>query len=266
MAQELLTLVQSNPDIHGPKGIYEAYRRMYAALGIDNVETLLQPPQDPQPPMPVEAGLENAGLLMGAPAQAFEQQDHQSHINAHRALFMTEIVKSTPPMQGAIIAHMMQHVQFMADQMAREQMPPELMEQEAQLQQMTAEGQQLPPEQIEAFMMQMQQVQLSISAPLLAEMTAALLESLGQDSSEDPLVEIRKRELDLREKQIEIDNQQFGQRQAQKAQEQAAQNELDGRRIDTSKEVADDKLDIAIARLDQQANLKLIDLQSKRGQ
>jgi len=97
-------------------------------------------------------------------------------------------------------------------------------------------------------------------------MTAALLESLGQDSSEDPLVEIRKRELDLREKQIEIDNQQFGQRQAQKAQEQAAQNELDGRRIDTSKEVADDKLDIAIARLDQQANLKLIDLQSKRGQ
>jgi len=154
----------------------------------------------------------------------------------------------------------------MADQMAREQMPPEMMDQEAQLQQMAAEGQQLPPEQIEAFMMQMQQVQLSISAPLLAEMTAALLESLSQDSSEDPLVEIRKRELDLREKQIEIDNQQFGQRQAQKAQEQAAQNELDARRIDTSKEVADDKLDIAIARLDQQANLKLIDLQSKRGQ
>ncbi len=150
--------------------------------------------------------------------------------------------------------------------MAREQMPPELMQQEAQLQQMTAEGQQLPPEQIEAFMMQMQQVQLSISAPLIAELTGALIESLGQDSSEDPLVEIRKRELDLREKQIEIDNQQFGQRQAQKAQEQAAQNELDGRRIDTSKEVADDKLDIAIARLDQQANLKLIDLQSKRGQ
>jgi len=266
MAQEMLTLVQSNPEIHGPSGMYEAYRRMYAALGIDNVDALLQPPQEPQPPPPIEAGLENAGLLMGQPAQAFEQQDHQSHINAHRVLFMTEIVKNTPPMQGAIIAHMMQHVQFMADQMAREQMPPELMQQEAQLQQMTAEGQQLPPEQIEAFMMQMQQVQLSISAPLIAELTGALIESLGQDSSEDPLVEIRKRELDLREKQIEIDNQQFGQRQAQKAQEQAAQNELDGRRIDTSKEVADDKLDIAIARLDQQANLKLIDLQSKRGQ
>ncbi len=44
MAQELLQLVQSNPQVHGPQGIYEAYRRMYAALGVDNVEGLLQPP------------------------------------------------------------------------------------------------------------------------------------------------------------------------------------------------------------------------------
>lgn len=44
MAQELLQMVQSNPEIHGPMGTYEAYRRMYAALGVDNVESLLQPP------------------------------------------------------------------------------------------------------------------------------------------------------------------------------------------------------------------------------
>jgi len=44
MAQELLQMVQSNPEIHGALGIYEAYRRMYAALGVDNIDTLLQPP------------------------------------------------------------------------------------------------------------------------------------------------------------------------------------------------------------------------------
>ncbi len=87
MAQELLQMVQSNPEIHGPMGMYEAYRRMYAALGVDNVESLLQPPPQPQPPMPVDAGLENSGLMMGAPAQAFAPQNHQAHVDAHRNLF-----------------------------------------------------------------------------------------------------------------------------------------------------------------------------------
>ena len=64
LAQELLQMVQSNPEIHGPLGIYEAYRRMYAALGVDNVDALLQPPPD-NTPKPQDAGLENAGLLMG---------------------------------------------------------------------------------------------------------------------------------------------------------------------------------------------------------
>jgi hypothetical protein len=49
LAQELLQMVQSNPQVHGPMGIYEAYRRMYAALGVDNVEALLQPPPDMTP-------------------------------------------------------------------------------------------------------------------------------------------------------------------------------------------------------------------------
>tara|TARA_R110002020_G_scaffold356077_1_gene568697 strand:+ start:1137 stop:3632 length:2496 start_codon:yes stop_codon:yes gene_type:complete len=264
MAQELLTLVQSNPQIHGPNGIYEAYRRMYAALGIDNVETLLQPPQEPQPPQPVEAGLENAGLLIGQPAQAFPQQDHNSHISTHRALFMTEVVKTNPPLQGAIIAHMMQHLQFMAEQMAREQLPPEVMEQEQQIQALMQQNQ-IAPEEAQGLMMQIQQIQLQISAPLLAELTTALIQSLGQDGDEDPLVAIRQRELDLREKQIDSDNEQFAQKQTQRDVEQAERNEIDRERIGTSKDIADDKLDVAIARLDQQANLKLLDLQAKRG-
>ena len=44
-------MVQSNPEIHGQQGMYEAYKRMYAALGVDNVESLIPPPPDmtPQP-------------------------------------------------------------------------------------------------------------------------------------------------------------------------------------------------------------------------
>ena len=87
MAQGLLTMVQSNPELHGPQGIYEAYRRMYSALGVNDVDSLIQPPPPPPQPMPVDAGIENSGFLMGQPAQAFEPQNHQAHIDAHRYLF-----------------------------------------------------------------------------------------------------------------------------------------------------------------------------------
>jgi hypothetical protein len=40
MAQEMMQLVQSNPEVHGPNGTYEAYKRMYAAIGVDNVDQI----------------------------------------------------------------------------------------------------------------------------------------------------------------------------------------------------------------------------------
>ena len=58
MAQELMQLVQSNPEVHGHEGIYESYRRMYAAIGVDNIDQLLMPPPSVEP-KPVEAGFEN---------------------------------------------------------------------------------------------------------------------------------------------------------------------------------------------------------------
>ena len=97
---------------------------MYAALGVDDIDSLLQPPPPPPVPAPVDAGIENSGLLIGQPQQAFEPQNHQAHVDAHRSLFLTEVVKTNPQMQSLIIAHCMQHLQFMASQMAQEQMPP----------------------------------------------------------------------------------------------------------------------------------------------
>jgi hypothetical protein len=102
MAQELLTMVQSNPEIHGPQGIYEAYYRMYSALGVDNIESLLLPPQD-MTPKPVDAGIENSGLLQGIPANAFAEQNHEAHIEAHKSLFLTQSVQMNP--QLAICNH-----------------------------------------------------------------------------------------------------------------------------------------------------------------
>ena len=262
MAQELLTMVQSNPEIHGPQGIYEAYRRMYSALGVDDVDSLIQPPPPPPTPQPIDAGIENNGFLMGQPAQAFEPQNHQAHIDAHRSLFLTDVVKQNPALQGMIIGHMMQHLQFMAGQMVQDQIPAELNQQMQELQQASQTGL-IPPDQLQ---MQASQIQMQIeqfSSPVLAQLTQELLESIGQGDETDPLVQIRQQELELREKAIDSDNQQFEAKQAQRAREKLLETQISRQRIDTQKAVADDKLDVAIRRLEQQAELKLLDMQNK---
>ena len=264
MAQELLQMVQSNPEIHGPMGMYEAYRRMYAALGVDNVESLLQPPQQPQPPMPVDAGLENSGLLMGAPAQAFKPQNHQAHVDVHRNLFLTEVVKENPAVQASIISHCMQHLQFMAAEMAQQQLPPELVQQQQQIEQASNSGQ-MPPQQAQMMLSQIMTQQEQFSAPILAQLVQEFLLSIGQGSEEDPLVQIRQRELDLREQELEVDQENFETKEAARAEEKLLENEIQKQRIAMSKEISDDKMDLAFDRLKQQADLKLLELNQKFG-
>ena len=259
LAQELLTMVQSNPEIHGPIGMFEAYKRMYAALGVDNAETLLQPPPD-LTPKPIDSGLENAGLMMGQFQQAFESQNHQSHIEAHRSLFLTQVVKENPQIQSIIISHCMQHLQFMASQLAQEQIPDEVKE---RIQGVQGQMQQLPPDQAQAAATEIQMLNDQFAAPILAQLTQEFLQSIGQGGADDPLVAIRRQELDLKDKQMDQEQTQFEMKQGQRSQEKLLENEIQRRRINVQKDVADDKLDVSIQRLRQQADLKLRELEQK---
>ena len=67
LAQTQLQLAQSNPQIHN---LYEAYRRMYQAMGVQQVEQLLPPPPQPQP---MDPGMENSAVLLQRPLQAFSR-------------------------------------------------------------------------------------------------------------------------------------------------------------------------------------------------
>ena len=259
LAQELLQMVQSNPEIHGPLGIYEAYRRMYAALGVDNVDALLQPPPD-NTPKPQDAGLENAGLLMGQPAQAFAEQNHQAHLDTHKSLFLTSIVKESPQVQALIISHCMQHLQFMAMQMAQEQMPPEMQQ---QIQQIQAQMQQVSPQEAQAIQQQIQMVTEQFSSQIMAQLASEFLQSIGMGTGEDPLVDIRKRELDLKDKELNMESEQFAAKQGQRQQEKMIESDLQQQRLNVQKEIADDKLGVALDRLKQNADLKLFELENK---
>ncbi len=84
---------------------------------------------------------------------------------------------------------------------------------------------------------------------MLAQLTQELLESIGQGDETDPLVQIRQQELELREKAIDVENDQFEAKQEQRAQEKLLETEISKQRSLLQKDVADDKLDVAIRRL-----------------
>jgi hypothetical protein len=259
LAQELLQMVQSNPQVHGPLGIYEAYKRMYAALGVDNVDSLLSPPPD-MTPKPVDAGLENASLLMGQPAQAFPEQNHQAHIDTHRSLFFTDLVKDSPQVQALIISHCMQHLQFLASQLAQEQMPDEMKQRIAEIQ---AQMQQVSPEEAQMIGQQIQMINEQYSSSIMAQLANEFLQSIGMNSGGDPLVDIRKRELDLKDKELDIESQQFESKQNQRSQEKSMDAELQLERMNVQKQIADDKLEVAIDRLKTNTDIKLLELENK---
>ena len=72
LAQTQLQLVQSNPQIHGgPQGLYQAYRKMYEALGVNNIDSILPPP--PQP-MPMNAAMENKIAMTGGIFKRFRSK------------------------------------------------------------------------------------------------------------------------------------------------------------------------------------------------
>ena len=251
--------MQSNPQVHGPMGIYEAYRRMYAALGVDNVDALLMPPPD-MTPKPVEAGLENASLLLGQPAQAFPEQNHQAHIDTHRSLFFTDLVKDSPQVQALIISHCMQHLQFLAAQLAQEQMPDEMKQRIAQIQ---SQIDQVSPEEAQMISQQIQMVNEQYSSSIMAQLANEFLQSIGMSGGGDPLVDIRQKELELRDKELNIEAEQFDSKQNQRAQEKAMDAELQLERMNVQKQIADDKLEVAIDRLKTNTDLKLLELENK---
>ena len=255
MAQEMMQLVQSNPQVHGPNGTYEAYKRMYAAIGVDNVEQILTPPP-PTDPLPLEAGFENNQLLLGQQAQAFPQQNHDAHIAIHMSLLNTPPVQMNAQVQALIHSHIMQHLQMKADILGEQQMPPEVMQQFQQLQQ---QAQQASPQEAQNLSLQAGDLLAQFSSPILAELLVEYNQKVSAPQDEDPLVAIRKQELALKGQELSIEQQQFLAAEQRKAQEAQQRINVDRERIEAQEDIADLRDETARARLEQQARFKLME-------
>ena len=138
LAQTQLQMAQSAPQLHNMR---EAFRKMYLALNIQDIDELLLPEFQPMPKDPVQ---ENMDSLMNVPLKAFIQQNHDAHIQAHMAFMQSPQIQQNPQAMSALQAHIQEHIALKY----RVQMEQILAQQGIQLPQPGPDGQmpQLPPE------------------------------------------------------------------------------------------------------------------------
>ena len=195
LAQQQLTLAQAAPQMHNT---YEAYRRMYTALGVHDINLILPPPPEPQPEGPA---LENARSMVvpnGAPGlRAFQQQDHLAHIDAHIAFIKTPLIQSSPQVYGILLGHVFEHVSFAAMKTVMTQMQ-QLMQPQID----PSTGMMTPPDPPPPEMIQSNAAKLE--AAMVNQIMAAITPPPA-DNANTPLLQLQNRDLDIKERKMEAE-------------------------------------------------------------
>ena len=253
LAQTQLQLAQSNPQMHN---LYAAYRRMYQALEVQNIDELLPPPPQPQP---MDPAIENARALMGEILTTFPEQDHDVHIRMHLMFMRTPLVLTSPQVMGTFYAHVMEHVSQKARQVVMQQIQGIIAQ--AQL---AAQSGAIDPAMAQQQIMQVQQsmqdpaqLEKLISMQMEQIMTAILpqMAPAGNDPMNDPLVQIRLQELGLKQQDLQrkVQEDQSQERmELMRLQQSAAQAAA---RIESQEEIADNRNAVNMTRINVQQQL-----------
>jgi len=194
LAQQQLQLASAAPQLHN---LREAYRRMYDAMGVDNVEAILKP--DPEMPEPMSPAMENAGAMRGQQPKSFPMQNHMAHIQAHAEFMFTRMVQINPQLYAMLQAHVSEHISLIAGQQVQEKYKQQFQ----QLQQQMQQAQQNPQamQQLQQQQDQLVNQQASEQAQIEAQMTQQLAqdeEARMKREAQDPLIKLKQQEIDLK--------------------------------------------------------------------
>ncbi len=223
MAQTELQLATSQPQLHN---LYAAYRKMYEALGIKNIDQILPPPA---PVQPIDPSLEHINALGGKPFQAFRGQDHTAHITSHLTFMSTNMVRNNPQIMASIQKNILEHISLMA----QEQVELEFAEPLQQMQMLQVQAQQDP--QAKQQLQQLSEQIEARKAVLIAELTSDFAKEEKEITSQfdsDPLLKLKSREVDLRAMENE-----------RKKEADEAKADLDRAKLVQARDIFDDKLE-----------------------
>ena len=201
LAQTQLQMAQAAPELHD---LRESYRKMYLALNIKDIDSIL--PQEAEIP-PRDPISEEQAALTGQPIKAYEFQNHEAYIGAHSAFMQNPMVQQNPTATQAIGANIQEHQAMLyriqieqamgqpLPTMEEGQMPPEVMNEIAMMatqatQQVTGQAQAMAQAEAQAQrdpQMEMFQQQLQLEKE-------QLMQKEGKDQR-DKDVEMMKAEM-----------------------------------------------------------------------
>ena len=235
LAQTQLQLAQAAPQMHN---LYEAYRRMYDALDVKNIDAILPAPQ---PPQPMDPATENSMALKGQQLQAFPQQDSMAHIRVHVAMIQSPAIQANPQAFGVLQAHVQDHLAIFARDVIQDMFEQGIIK----AQELGEPIPQINPDAIEAAVAQQ-----------IADTMEQLAPMLKPQTQPDPLVQIRQQELqnDTQEIQRKMQNDamdfQIDQAKLQQAYDMAVQRQR------LQEQIANDRNEVNVYRINTQADLK----------
>jgi len=227
--QAALQLAQGAPDIYN---LPLLHRQMLEVLGIKEVQKIVPLEEDFKPTDPVG---ENMAMLKNKPVKAFQYQDHEAHIKTHMNMAqdpkIREIVGQSPnagAIQAAVQAHIAEHISFQyrveIEKMMGVPLPPE----DERL-----------PEDVEV---ELSRVVALASDKLLQKDQAEAQQQQVQQQSEDPVIQMQKAELALKQARFEHDKAMDEAELNLKSQEAVAKDERENKRIDTQAEIEGAKI------------------------
>ena len=223
LAQTKLQLATQAPEIHN---MHEVYRDMYEALGVNDVDRLMQSLPDNEP-RPTDPAQENINVLDQMRLHAFTGQDHQSHIMAHLVFGSSPMMGQMPAIAMSLQKHVLEHIKVQAEEQAM-----------AQMQQMQGQG---------GDESQMEMQYQAMVAQLVAQGMQQAKELSGQISGQgpDPLVQLKEKELEIKaqseqadaqvdQAKLQLDSQNQQMRGQQFQQRLASQEAQTDKRIDSA--------------------------------
>ena len=224
LAQSQLQMAMQAPQIHD---LHEAYRRMYEALGVDDIDKILIAPSS-EDPIPKDPAQENIDTIDNVQLKAFEGQDHDAHIMAHLTFgTVTYVAGATAVI--SLQKHIIEHVKLKSQEMAT-----------AQLLQQTG-GQPLTPDlelQLESMVAQMNAQEFAKLKQLTAQVTGQGPDPLVQLKQQELQLDAQKQQADIQmdQAELQLDQQRMANKQTEFQQRLASQERQTQARIDAARE------------------------------
>jgi hypothetical protein len=189
LAQAQLQMATQAPEMHN---MHEAFRRMYDALGVKDVDRLLNAPSTAEE-IPKDPAQENIDAIENVSLKAFDGQNHDAHIMSHLLFSASPLAGQTPSIISALQKHVTEHVKIKSEETA--------------MMQFMQQSQGQPPTDDQLLDIEMMIAQNIAQELQAVRQMSQQIAGQGQEQPQgpDPLILLKEKEIGIKEQQTMAD-------------------------------------------------------------